>query len=152
MNSTVPARARNEAYHSPFSNPNSSSLIKFNPSKNNIQPPSPRREPGAQNNDWSKNEDELPYIDTSAKHLKELSNNNWNSPAAFEKKFDELQYKKVTDGLTPSETEVLEIVEQRLLEFPNPFLPKDHAEGITLKKSFNTLAFKIDRQRREVKK
>jgi len=69
---------------------------------------------------------------------------NWNNVDFFEKKFDELKEKEMNNTLTKFEEKFLyEVIEKKLLDFPNPFLPKDHEELMKTKSEYKTIVNKF---------
>lgn len=70
----------------------------------------------------------------------------WDNVDFFEKKFDELKEKEMKNTLTEFEENFLyQVIEKRLLEFPNPFLPRDHKELMATKNEYRTVVNKFER-------
>jgi len=68
----------------------------------------------------------IKYMSSIMKH--------WDNVDFFERKFDELKEKEMSNTLAEFEKKLLyEVVEKRLLEFPNPFLPKDYEKLMSTK-------------------
>ena len=68
------------------------------------------------------------YETLAIKYLSSIQK-NWDSVDFFEKKFDELKEKEMNGSLSEFEKKILyKVIEKRLLDFPNPFLPSDHEE------------------------
>lgn len=65
---------------------------------------------------------------------------NFNDLDFLNKKFDELREKEIDGHITDVEKILLyEVLEKRILEFPNPHVPSDHEEAIKAFKGFQTL-------------
>ncbi|MDE0118527.1 MAG: hypothetical protein OXM55_00775 [Bdellovibrionales bacterium] len=55
-------------------------------------------------------------------------------------KFDELKEKEIDNKITDFEQFLLyDILEKRILEFPNPYLPSDHEKGMAIIKRYNLI-------------
>ena len=68
------------------------------------------------------------YETLTIKYLSSIQK-NWDNIDFFEKTFDKLKEKEVNGSLSKLEKNILyKVIEKRLLEFPNPFLPSDHEE------------------------
>ena len=75
---------------------------------------------------------------------------NFDDLDFFNKKFHELRTKEIDGHITEFEKILLyDIIEKRILEFPNPYLPKDHAQAMKAKKRYFHLKkeFKINKKR-----
>ena len=63
-------------------------------------------------------------------------------------KFDELREKEINQKITEFEKFLLyEIIEQRIADFPNPYLPSDHKEAMDAVKKFKSLERKFNKNR-----
>ena len=68
------------------------------------------------------------YETLAVKYLSSIQK-NWDNVDFFENKFDELKKKEMNGSLNEFEKTILyKVIEKRLLDFPNPFLPSDHEE------------------------
>ena len=62
-------------------------------------------------------------------------------------KFHELRKKELDNKITQSEKMLLyEVIEKRILEFPNPYLPKNNKKTEEIKSKYLLLEKKIDRK------
>ena len=74
-------------------------------------------------------------------------NKNWDNVDKLNEKFDELREKETKEKITEFEEYLLyNVVEKRILEFPNPYLPEDHEEGMKLVEKYSQIVRKFDRK------
>ena len=67
-------------------------------------------------------------------------------------KFDELWEKEKEEKISEFEEYLLyNVVEKRILEFPNPYLPEDHEEGMKLVEKYSQIKRKFNRKYKENK-
>ena len=62
-------------------------------------------------------------------------------------KFDELREKEINNNITEFEKILLyDVLEKRILEFPNPYLPSDHEKGMEIIRRYNLIEGKESRR------
>ena len=65
---------------------------------------------------------------------------NFHDVDFLNKKFNELREKEIDNKITTFEKILLyDILEKRILEFPNPHLPSDHEKGMEIIKRYNLI-------------
>ena len=78
---------------------------------------------------------------------------NFNDVDFLNIKFDELRKKEIDNKITEFEKILLyEILEKRILEFPNPHLPSDHKKGMEIIKRYNLIEEKESNKNESKKK
>lgn len=74
-------------------------------------------------------------------------NKNWDDVDKLNEKFDELREKETKETIAEFEEHLLyNVVEKRILEFPNPYLPEDHEEGLKLVEKYSQIERKFNRK------
>ena len=74
-------------------------------------------------------------------------NRNWDNVDKLNEKFNELRRKEIEEKITMFEKCLLyDVIEIRILEFPNPYLPKDHEEGMKLVEKYSRIEKRFDRK------
>ena len=72
---------------------------------------------------------------------------NWNNVDKLNEKFNELRRKEIEEKITGLEKYLLyDVIEKRILEFPNPYLPKDYESGMKLVEKYLQIERKFDRK------
>lgn len=72
---------------------------------------------------------------------------NFDNLDFLNKKFDELREKETEGHITTFEKFLLyEIIEKRILEFPNPYLPKDHDRAMEISNRYLRLEREFDKK------
>ncbi len=72
---------------------------------------------------------------------------NWNNVDKLNEKFNELRRKEIEENITGLEKYLLyDVIEKRILEFPNPYLPKDYESGMKLVEKYLQIERKFDRK------
>ncbi len=77
-----------------------------------------------------KEEDNLDNYDRLPIDHDSFINNNWNDLSLLNEKFYELREKEKNGDITDHEKNLLyNVIEKRILEFPNPYLSSDHKKN-----------------------
>ena len=72
---------------------------------------------------------------------------NFDNLDFLNKKFHELRKKEIDEHITEFEKILLyEVIEKRILEFPNPYLPKDHKRAMEISNRYLRLEREFDRK------
>ena len=78
-------------------------------------------------------------VESTFKNEVDSITENLNDIEFLNEKFDDLREKEINNTLTELEKILLSTVEERILEFPNPYLPSDYKDGINTIKRIDAL-------------